>query len=271
MIAPGLLHVGNFDKLFFQFFLADYPPSAAGATYSVAGAEKRRLFRGKDQKSAAPGARGLLAFFGDDSVTLRATVERVVLNRWKPGLRLHIRVFDDEHRLRTSRSTFGDIASDQTYLSNPRNPRFLSACRSHRFEGAVFWRPLPHARREFHFACDQVRCLKFPSAHQCACVATDIADRKFHRARKRDGIAFQAPLCLRRLIRAPSLRLWVGWRQTAFPLALRLKAHRAALFTSESDLQVPGADDVRCLRVTHSDALGDQQQNQRSGCCHVVS
>ena len=140
---------------------------------------------------------------------------------------------------------------------------FVSFCpflvRANCFKCAVFRRPVLHQQREFHLASDQVCCFKLSCEHQCPSLAPDVPKQKFHRARETDRFSFAtAPLCLRRFVRSPNFGLWVGRHQSAFSIALRIKAHGAVLVVREGDLDVPSANHVRRFCLSEEGVAGTQ-------------
>jgi hypothetical protein len=133
----------------------------------------------------------------------------------------------------------------------------LSAAGADRFECAVLRWSLSHERREFHVAGDQVWRFKFSSEHQCSRVTADVADHKFDRAGERDRVFLaRAPLRLRRRGISPHFGLWIRHRQSAFSIALCVKAHCSVFAIGKSDLHVPLANELWRLRqadVAHQD------------------
>src|SRR6266513_2663853 len=104
-------------------------------------------------------------------------------------------------------------------------PRILSASGTNGFKRAVLRRSLSDKRGEFNLARAQVRCFKFSFEHPCSRVPPHVAEHKFHSTRERHGGSFAvSPLCLRRLGVPPHIQLRIQQSESAFSLALSVKA-----------------------------------------------
>src|SRR5262249_30337814 len=139
------------------------------------------------------------------------------------------------------------------------------------FERAVFRRSLSHRRGKFYSARDQISSFKFSIAGQCPSVAPYIAEHKFHRSGKAHRILVRAPLRLKGCGSAPDLRSRVKQQQSAFPLALRLKAQRVLCAVAKGDLDVPSPKHACRLRLAQRSAthLGAEQQNEGARRTHL--
>ena len=140
------------------------------------------------------------------------------------------------------------------------------------FERPMLRWSVSHQRRKFHFTGDGIRCFKFSLARQCPRVDANVAEHKFHLARKCDGVPLiRDPFRLGRLSTSPNFRLRVRHRQCAFPIALCIKAQETVLLVSESNLNFPTTSCVRriCLGQDEGECVHDHCQNYRVRCFHV--
>lgn len=147
-------------------------------------------------------------------------------------------------------------------LENPQ--RVLSTRRADCFERAALW-SVSDEGGEFNLARYQARRFESPFEHQCSCVAADIAERKFHGARERDGVSFApAPLCLRRTRGLYHPRSGQKQQESAFSGSLSIKAQCTTISIRERSLYLPTADHVErlCLGQAGAACLGDGDQNQ---------
>src|SRR5436189_5420474 len=130
-------------------------------------------------------------------------------------------------------------------LKSRKLPLFFCA---NSFECAKLRGPLSHEWRKIRFARDQIGSFKFSLARQCPRVDANVAEHKFHLARKCDEVPLtRGPLCLGRFGTRPNFRLRVRHRQSAFSLALCIKAQETLLLVSKSNLDLPTASHVRRL------------------------
>src|SRR5439155_1811200 len=103
--------------------------------------------------------------------------------------------------------------------------QLLFASGTNGFKRAVLRRLLSTKGREFHLAPYRAICFKFSFEHQRSRVAPDVAEQKFNRPRKRDGVSFAlSPACHRRLGGSPDLQSWIEQQERAFSSALSVKA-----------------------------------------------
>jgi len=80
-------------------------------------------------------------------------------------------------------------------------------------------------RRKSCFSCYRAICFKLSFQDQCPRLPSDIAERKFDRARERDGaVIAPAPFCLRRFGGSQNFQTWIEEQEGAFSGFLSLKA-----------------------------------------------
>ena len=140
------------------------------------------------------------------------------------------------------------------------------------FERAVFRGTLSDERGKFYFAGHRIGCFKFSFERQSSRVAANIAEKKLHWTRERHEVSLIAsPLCLGRVGTRPNFGLRVRHRQSAFSIALCIKAQETVLLASKSNLDLPTAGHVRrlCLGQDEGECVHDHCQNYYARCFHV--
>src|SRR5439155_8077897 len=125
------------------------------------------------------------------------------------------------------------------------------------FERAVLCPSLPDKRIQFRLAGDRVRRFEFSLERQRSRIAADIADRKFHRARKRHRVLVsRRPLRLRGFPGPPSAQHWIQQQESALTVVLSVKAQRALVPFREIKLHLPTAGHIWRLGLSHGREAG---------------